>query len=162
MVLSDGTRVLAKELTEHRIAVVLRGEGLSDAISCTDPGTTEEGKKVSGPRALDGSEKAQKTADALWEFTKKAYGILKEHPINKERIQKGLKPANIILTRGAGQKTEMVSLKAGTKSGPPVWQEIKQWEVLPGWQVWITISGTALQEALTRTLWERPGWRQSF
>ena len=111
MVLSDGTRVLAKELTEHRIAVVLRGEGLSDAISCTDPGTTEEGKKVSGPRALDGSEKAQKTADALWEFTKKAYGILKEHPINKERIQKGLKPANIILTRGAGQKTEMVSLK---------------------------------------------------
>ena len=43
MVLSDGTRVLAKELTEHRIAVVLRGEGLSDAISCTDPGTTEEG-----------------------------------------------------------------------------------------------------------------------
>jgi 2,3-bisphosphoglycerate-independent phosphoglycerate mutase len=110
-VLSDGTRVLAKELTEHRIAVVLRGEGLSDAISCTDPGTTEEGKKVSGPRALDGSEKAQKTADALWEFTKKAYGILKEHPINKERIQKGLKPANIILTRGAGQKTEMVSLK---------------------------------------------------
>mgnify|MGYP000075538453 FL=1 len=71
MVLSDGTRVLAKELTEHRIAVVLRGEGLSDAISCTDPGTTEEGKKVSGPRALDGSEKAQKTADALWEFTKK-------------------------------------------------------------------------------------------
>ena len=111
MVLSDGTRVLAKELTEHRIAVVLRGEGLSDAISCADPGTTEEGKKVSGPRALDGSEKAQKTADALWEFTKKAYGILKEHPINKERIQKGLKPANIILTRGAGQKTEMVSLK---------------------------------------------------
>lgn len=40
-----------------------------------------------------------------------------------------------------------------------MWQEIKQWEVLPGWQVWITISGTALREALTRTLWERPGWR---
>ena len=62
---------------------------------------------------------------------KKAYGILKEHPINKERIQKGLKPANIILDRGAGQKTEMVSLKAGTKSGPPVWQEIKQWRYCP-------------------------------
>ncbi len=56
--------------------MVLRGEGLSDAISCTDPGTTEEEEGI-GPRALDGSEKAQKTADALWEFTKKAYGILK-------------------------------------------------------------------------------------
>ena len=49
MVLSDGTRVLAKELTEHRIAVVLRGEGLSDAISCTDPGTTEEGRRYQDP-----------------------------------------------------------------------------------------------------------------
>lgn len=111
MVLSDGTRVLAKELTEHRIAVVLRGEGLSDAISCTDPGTTEEGKGVSRPKALDGTAKAQRTADALWEFTEKAYGILKELPLNRERVEKGLKPANIILTRGAGQKTEMVSLK---------------------------------------------------
>lgn len=111
MVLSDGTRVLAKELTEHRIAVVLRGEGLSDAISCTDPGTTEEGKGVSRPKALDGTAKAQRTADALWEFTEKAYGILRELPLNRERVEKGLKPANIILTRGAGQKTEMVSLK---------------------------------------------------
>ena len=111
IVLSDGTRVLAKELTEHRIAVVLRGEGLSDAISCTDPGTTEEGKRVSRPRSLDGTPEAQRTADALWEFTEKAYGILKEHPLNRERIEEGLKPANIILTRGAGQKTEMVSLK---------------------------------------------------
>lgn len=111
MVLSDGTRVLAKELTEHRIAVVLRGEGLSDAISCTDPGTTEEGKGVSRPKALDGTANAQRTADALWEFTEKAYGILRELPLNRERVEKGLKPANIILTRGAGQKTEMVSLK---------------------------------------------------
>ncbi|MCD7991431.1 MAG: 2,3-bisphosphoglycerate-independent phosphoglycerate mutase [Clostridia bacterium] len=111
MVLSDGTRVLAKELTEHRIAVVLRGEGLSDTISCTDPGTTEEGKGVSRPKALDGTAKAQRTADALWEFTEKAYGILRELPLNRERVEKGLKPANIILTRGAGQKTEMVSLK---------------------------------------------------
>lgn len=111
MVLSDGTRVLAKELTEHRIAVVLRGEELSDAISCTDPGTTEEGKGVSRPKALDGTADAQRTADALWEFTEKAYGILRELPLNRERVEKGLKPANIILTRGAGQKTEMVSLK---------------------------------------------------
>ena len=45
---------------------VYKRQGLSDAISCTDPGTTEEGKKVSGPRALDGSEKAQKTACLLY------------------------------------------------------------------------------------------------
>lgn len=57
MVLSDGTWVLTEELTEHRTVVVLRGEGLSDAISCMDPSTTEEGKEISGPGALDGSEK---------------------------------------------------------------------------------------------------------
>ena len=45
MVLSDGDPGAGKELTEHRIAVVLRGEGLSDAISCTDPGTTEGGRR---------------------------------------------------------------------------------------------------------------------
>ena len=110
MVLSDRDPVLAKELTEHRIAVVLRGVGLSDAISCTDPGTTEEGKKVSGPRALDGSERRRRQQMPCG-IHKKAYGILKEHPLIRRVDPKGLKPANIILTRGAGQKTEMVSLK---------------------------------------------------
>lgn len=103
-------RVLAKELTEHRVAVVLRGKGLSDAITCTDPGTTEEGKKMAVPEALDGSQEAVRTAKALQEFTMRAYEILKDLPINREREANGLKPANAVLTRGAGQKTEIVSL----------------------------------------------------
>lgn len=110
MELSGGIRVLAKELTEHRIAIVLRGEGLSDAITCTDPGTAEEGKKMEIPAALDDSAEAARTAEALQEFTCKAYEILKGLPLNREREAKGLKPANVVLTRGAGQKTEMVPM----------------------------------------------------
>lgn len=110
MELSGGIRVFTRELTEHRIAVVLRGDGLSDAITCTDPGTAEEGKPMAVPEALDGSEEARRTAAALQEFTMKAYEILKELPLNREREDKGLKPANVVLTRGAGQKTEMASL----------------------------------------------------
>lgn len=111
MVLADGTQVITKELTEHRIAVVLRGPGLSDAVSGSDPGTAAEGEAVRIPEALDQSPEALKTANNLQEFTVKAYEILKDLPFNKEREAKGLLPANIILTRGAGQKTRMPSLK---------------------------------------------------
>lgn len=110
MELSGQIRVLAKELTEHRIAIVLRGEGLSDNITCTDPGTAEEGKRIAVPEALDKSREAKRTAGALQEFTMKAYEILKELPLNREREANGLKPANVVLTRGAGKKTEMASL----------------------------------------------------
>ncbi|KGM97852.1 phosphoglycerate mutase [Clostridium novyi A str. 4552] len=111
LVLSDGTQVLVKELTEHRVAVVLRGNELSDKISCTDPGTAEEGAKLIVPSALDGTNTAEKTAKNLWEFTNRAYEILKEHPINKEREEQGLKVANVVITRGAGQENHIPSIK---------------------------------------------------
>lgn len=110
MVLSDGTLVLTHELTEHRIAVVLRKAGLSDAIETTDPGTGEEGQKLLVPQPLDETLAAQTTANALQEFTIRAYEILKNHPVNRERVEQGLLPANTILTRGAGMKTEMISI----------------------------------------------------
>ncbi|EDS77542.1 2,3-bisphosphoglycerate-independent phosphoglycerate mutase [Clostridium botulinum C str. Eklund] len=111
LVLSDGTQVLVKELTEHRVAVVLRGNELSDKISCTDPGTAEEGAKLVIPSALDDTNNAEKTAKNLWEFTNRAYEILKEHPINKEREEQGLKVANVVITRGAGQENHIPSIK---------------------------------------------------
>lgn len=111
LVLSDGTKVLVKELTEHRVAIVLRGNELSDKISCTDPGTAEEGAKLVIPSALDNTTNSEKTAKNLWEFTNRAYEILKEHPINKERCEKGLKIANVVITRGAGQENYIPSIK---------------------------------------------------
>lgn len=108
MVLEDGTKVLVKELTDHRVAVVLRGEGLGKDIICTDPGTACEGEKLVTPKAIDENDlKSKKTAKNLLEFTLKAQEILKNHKVNLDRIKEGKEPANIILTRGVGQKKFM-------------------------------------------------------
>lgn len=123
LILSDGTKVLVKELTEHRVAVVLRGNELSDKISCTDPGTAEEGAKLIIPSPLDNTISAEKTAKNLWEFTNRAYEILKEHPINKQREAEGLNIANVVITRGAGQENyippikELYNIKAACVAG---------------------------------------------
>lgn len=111
LILSDGTKVFVKELTEHRVAIVFRGNELSDKISCTDPGTAEEGAKLIIPSPLDNTISAEKTAKNLWEFTNRAYEILKDHPINKQRQAEGLNIANVVIARGAGQENYIPSIK---------------------------------------------------
>lgn len=111
LILSDGTKVFVKELTEHRVAIVLRGNELSDKICCTDPGTAEEGAKLIIPSPLDNTITAEKTAKSLWEFTNRAYEILKDHPINRQREAEGLNIANVVITRGAGQENYIPSIK---------------------------------------------------
>ncbi len=110
MVLSDGTRVFVKPLTEHRVAVVFRGLMLSDAIVETDPGTAREGSPLVRPSVKENTPAAKRTADLLWEFTERSYDILRRHPLNLERVEKGLAPANVIITRGVGKKAEMPSV----------------------------------------------------
>lgn len=51
---------------------------------------------------------------ALREMQKKSYEILAEHPINKERIKKGLNPANSIWFWGAGTRPELSSFEEKT------------------------------------------------
>lgn len=50
-------------------------------------------------------------AEIIWELMKKSYEILKDHPINKVRRQKGLKPANSIWIWGEGVKPKLPSFK---------------------------------------------------
>ena len=111
MILEDGTKVLVKELTEHRVAVVLHGDDLSDKVTCTDPGTAAEGSRLIVPMPLDESRSAERTADNLWEFTQRSYNILSDHPVNKARDEEGLYTANTIITRGAGLDRYMPTLK---------------------------------------------------
>jgi len=111
LILSDGTKVFVKELTEHRVAIVFRGNELSDKISCTDPGTAEEGAKLIIPSPLNNTISAEKTAKNLWEFTNRAYEILKDHSINKQRQAEGLNIANVVIARGAGQENYIPSIK---------------------------------------------------
>ncbi len=92
--------IIFKESTGHRAVLVLRGEGLSDNVSDADPKV--EGNKFREVVALDGSPEAKKTADILNRVVVKSYEMVKDHPVNLERIANGEPPANIIIPRGAG------------------------------------------------------------
>lgn len=100
MELEDGVEVIFKESTGHRAVLVLRGEGLSDAVSDADP--KHEGKPPKEVLPLENTPEAKKTASILNKFIKKSYEMLKDHPVNIERIENGENPANIIVPRGAG------------------------------------------------------------
>lgn len=96
--LGDGVRTLFRAGTEHRAALVLRGEGLSPHVTDTDP--HEEGAVVAPAKAS--KQNGDATARAVNAFTRECHRILKDHPVNRERVKAGLPPANIILLRGAG------------------------------------------------------------
>ena len=96
----EDVKIIFKESTGHRAVLVLRGEGLSGAVSDADPKV--EGKKPAVVKPLDGSAEAEKTADLLNKIVYKTYEMIKDHPINIERINNNLPPANVVIPRGAG------------------------------------------------------------
>jgi len=95
----DGVKVMFYHGTEHRVAVVLRGQGLSDKVSDTDP--HEVNRRVLESRPLDGTKEAERTAEVLNKLTRRVYEVLSQSELNKLRVSKGLPPANVILLRGA-------------------------------------------------------------
>lgn len=101
----EGIEFIVRPGTAHRAGVVLRGRGLSAAVSDADP--HEENKPVSRVKPLDDSREAEFTAHVLNEFSKKAYGILNSLEANKKRKEEGLYPANFLLLRGAGMYPSM-------------------------------------------------------
>ncbi|MFW5998995.1 MAG: 2,3-bisphosphoglycerate-independent phosphoglycerate mutase [Halanaerobiaceae bacterium] len=93
--------------TEHRGALLFRGEGLGDNVSDTDP--HELGVPVPESKALD--NKSKKTAEILNEVMEQAYSILKDHPLNKKREKEGKLPANTILARGSARYPDIKSVQ---------------------------------------------------
>ena len=94
----EGVKVYFKEGTEHRGVLLLRAQGLSPLVSDPDP-------HQEGVRPLECAPKAPEaalTARVVNAFVRRSYEILREHPVNRERISAGERPANIILPRGAG------------------------------------------------------------
>ncbi len=112
----EDVEIIFKESTGHRAVLILRGEGLSDQVSDSDP--KYNGKVPKKVIALDGSPEAIKTAHILNKIVKISYEMLKNHPVNLERIENGKNPANIILPRGAGAVPDVKSFddKYGIKS----------------------------------------------
>lgn len=96
-----GVQAIFKESVAHRGALILRAPGLGAAVTDADP--HHEGVRVPESAATDPNDQASaRTAAAVNEFVGRSYEILKDHPVNRERVAQGLNPANIILPRGAG------------------------------------------------------------
>ena len=86
-----------REATEHRAVLILEGPDLSPYVSDVDPHALSsiQSSEPLRPEALV-------TAQAVNEFVHKAHEILRDHPVNRRRIEEGLVPANALLPRGAG------------------------------------------------------------
>jgi 2,3-bisphosphoglycerate-independent phosphoglycerate mutase len=105
--LEDGVKIFFKPATEHRAVLILRGAGLSDKISDSDPKAPNDGKPFNRIEPLDTSEEAKRTATILNLFLMTAHTILSSHSVNAMRVREGKLPANFILTRGAGQMAQL-------------------------------------------------------
>jgi len=106
----DDMEILFKESVAHRGALIVRGKNLGANITDTDP--HHENAKVMICKAVDPNDEASaRTAKAINTFVNKSYELLKDHPVNVERIKQGLNPANIILPRGGGVGPSMGSFE---------------------------------------------------
>ena len=109
--IDDNIEIIVKATTQHRVSLVLRGEELSEAVSDTDPGSGEEQTGVLLSRPLEAENpSAVRTASLVNAFVEKSHSILNDHPINREREEKGMLPANGLITRGAGRYRDLKNL----------------------------------------------------
>jgi len=99
----DGVKFIVKAGTVYRAGVIMRGEGLSDAITDADP--HEGGIPVWPIKPKDNTPQAARTAAVLAKFLDKAHQIMAPHPFNTGRKL----PANYLLVRGAGKYRKLQS-----------------------------------------------------
>ncbi len=103
LVLDGGVCTRFRASTQHRAVLLIRGEGLSDAVTDTDPGAgnDDSGVRVCAARYPD-DPAAEWTADIVNAFIRRSHEVLSDHPVNRRRLREGAHPANGVLTRGAG------------------------------------------------------------
>jgi 2,3-bisphosphoglycerate-independent phosphoglycerate mutase len=87
----DGVQVFVEPVREHRFVLVLRGEGLSDAIADTDP--QKEGAEPLAPRATSPEGEATAALVAKWGDQARKYLADKN-------------PANMLLLRGFAKRPD--------------------------------------------------------
>ena len=101
--LGEGIVARFRPSTQHRAVLMLEGDALSDAVTDTDPGDGAWDPRWLPCKPIDASDpEAERTARAVNEFFRKSHQILRAHPVNAKREARGLRPANALLTRGAG------------------------------------------------------------
>ena len=113
---------MVKSGVEHRAAVVMRGDNLSDKITDTDPHTVNSPPEYT--RALE--PEAEFTATVINKFLDRSRKILQDHEFNRKLNSDGKLPANEIMLRGAGKIPdippfqEKYSMRAACISGTPL------------------------------------------
>jgi 2,3-bisphosphoglycerate-independent phosphoglycerate mutase len=103
--LGDGVHSRFYSTDQHRGVLVLSGDSLDASISDTDPGDAHLPARVSVSRAE--RPEAARTAEKINRFVDMAHHRLVQHPVNIERVQAGLLPANAVITRGAGAHVDI-------------------------------------------------------
>lgn len=103
-----GSDFVFENTIQHRGVLCIRGPHLSALVSDSDPGRV--GEKALAVKSMDNKPESRRTAEIVNKLLPEFRKILKDDPVNKRRIKRGLLPANIILCRGAGTIPKIRSL----------------------------------------------------
>lgn len=95
----DGIKFYVKEGVEHRAALLLRGDNLSDMVTDSDPHSVG----LPPHRVEARSKEADFTASVINKFLERSRELLSDDAINTERKKNGEMQANEILIRGPGK-----------------------------------------------------------
>jgi 2,3-bisphosphoglycerate-independent phosphoglycerate mutase len=128
--------VVIEPTIAHRVIIRLRHGKvtLSEKITNTDPAydridgigiakPTSDQMVLQKSTAQEQTESSKLTAALVNEFTEQVIKLLKDHPINQERIKAGKNPMNAILVRDPGTRyprIEPISKKYGVKAASMV------------------------------------------
>jgi len=99
----DGAELFVEPVREHRFVLVIRGDGLSDAVADTDP--QREGAQPLEPRAT--SPEGEAAARLVARFVEEA-----------KRLLAGESPANMLLLRGFARRPDWPSMSDVFKLRP--------------------------------------------
>ncbi|MGD9170750.1 MAG: 2,3-bisphosphoglycerate-independent phosphoglycerate mutase [Candidatus Thiodiazotropha sp.] len=109
--LGNGITASLHPATQHRVVLQLEGSGLSHDISNTDPGNQYKTTGLLPCLPNDPSDTAAvKTAQAVNRLMDVIHTKLSEHPVNRQRIEQNLPPANGIICRGPGKLPKIKAL----------------------------------------------------
>jgi len=97
--------------TQHRGALLLRGEALSRYVTENDPHKINALADDFRPEEGHDDEPARRTATALNGLVNKSYEVLDNHPINQQRRRDAKEPANYLLIRGAADLPRLDSIE---------------------------------------------------
>jgi 2,3-bisphosphoglycerate-independent phosphoglycerate mutase len=103
-----GVTVNLRHTEQHRAVLVLSADGLDGHITDTDPGDeVRPAPLLRSQAALPARPAAHRTAGLLNQYLDAVNDRLQHLALNRQRMAQGKLPANALITRGAGQATDL-------------------------------------------------------